>query len=135
MGDLLIAVVDDDPIYLTFMEAVLTSEGNRALLWNGPDDAAGLIQREQPDVVILDLWMGACPAGWTILERLRREPATADIPVILCSGDVPVLVEQAPVLWARSCVTLGKPFGVDDLLATIDQAAFPRPERFVADAA
>jgi CheY-like chemotaxis protein len=127
MKDLLIAVVDDDPAYLTLIQEALAYEGEQTLLCDGHDDAAAVIRREQPDVVILDLWMGGGAEGWAVLDRLRSDPNTADIPVILCSGDVDALREKACVLWQRECITLAKPFSVDDLMAKIDQAAFPRP--------
>ena len=127
MKDLLITVVDDDPAYLALIEEVLATEGEQTLLCDGHEDVAAMIRREQPDVVILDLWMGGGATGLAVLDELRGDPNTADIPVILCSGDVGALRDRARALWQRECITLAKPFSVDDLLAKIDQAAFPRP--------
>ncbi len=133
MKDLLIAVVDDDPVYLALIQEVLANEGEQTLLCDGHEDAAAMICREQPDVVILDLWMAGGATGWAVLDRLRSDPNTADIPVILCSGDADVLRDRACALWQRECITLAKPFSVDDLLAKIDQAAFPRPAQPVGN--
>jgi len=51
------------------------------------DGAAALVAvaRERPDVIVLDLAMPKI-TGWEVLERLRSEPGTRAIPVVVVSG-------------------------------------------------
>jgi CheY-like chemotaxis protein len=51
------------------------------------DGAAALVAvaRERPDVIVLDLAMPKI-TGWEVLERLRAEPGTRAIPVVVVSG-------------------------------------------------
>src|ERR1700737_469632 len=51
-------------------------------------DGADLALRAPPAAVIADLWMPSI-SGVQLCRLLRSEPATADVPVILCGGDDP----------------------------------------------
>ena len=56
-----------------------------------------------------------------LLNVLRRDPATAHLPIIVCSGDLPFLdaiVEQLP---ERRFAILEKPFDLADLLLQIER--------------
>jgi CheY-like chemotaxis protein len=114
-----IVVLDDDPTFLSLMEELLAEDGYRVHALTGDLSAHERICAEQPSVVILDLWLGQPDAGWTLLSMLELNPATRDIPVIVCSGDTKVLDERADELAAKGIRTLRKPFGLDELLTTV----------------
>jgi CheY-like chemotaxis protein len=46
-----------------------------------------LVRSERPDVVLLDLRLPDID-GYDVMERLRSDPATADVPVIVCTSSV-----------------------------------------------
>ncbi len=79
-----VLVVDDDRKARELMERVLRREGFAVIeATNGP---AGLrLAREMlPDVIVLDVFMPESD-GWTVLQALKQDATTADIPVILCT--------------------------------------------------
>ena len=76
-------------------------EGYRTLPYRQGAGAYELIEHERPDAVIMDIRMEHPRAGLAVLQRLRHDPATAAIPVLICTADVPFTRE-----WAR---TLGEP--------------------------
>ena len=80
------------------------------------------IKDTRPDLVILDLMMGREQTGWAVLDLLRDDPATSDIPVILCSAAAPAL-QQCPARVANhgAVESVAKPFDVDDLLGVIER--------------
>ena len=51
-----------------------------------PSDGAELALASPPSVVVADLWMPQI-SGVQLCRLLRSEPATADVPVVLCGGD------------------------------------------------
>lgn len=115
----LIAVVDDDDAFVGLMREVLTDEGYRVVAGTVAGDAPALIAREQPALAILDLRMDDAASGLTILRALRDEPATAALPVLICSADLTFLRDHDSDLRALQCEVLPKPFDLQTLLDTI----------------
>jgi CheY-like chemotaxis protein len=121
MAKPLIAVVNDDPTFLTLMEQVLEEEGYRVTLLHEAGDAYATIKRHQPELVILDLRIGTPDAGWKILEVLRLDPATTAIPIIICSADLPFLRTGAERLRRMRCECLPKPFDLEELTNLVSE--------------
>lgn len=101
------------------LERVLTSEGYHTLLLASSDRLFDVINKERPDLIILDIWLAESDSGWQLLERLRQEPVTQHIPVLVCSGDTFRLHEKAPWLAEWGCRVLEKPFDIDHLLGQL----------------
>jgi threonine synthase len=81
-----VAVVDDSPEVRRLMRRILQSQGNYSIL-EAADGREGLelIQREHPDLVVLDLMMPGID-GFAVLDQLRANPETAAIPVIVSTA-------------------------------------------------
>ena len=82
-------VVDDEPMNLALMSSLL-SPRYRVLGARSGALALALLERELPDLILLDVMMPEMD-GFTVLVRLKQEVRTADIPVILVtalSGEV-----------------------------------------------
>ena len=128
MAEPLIAVVNNDTAYLELMHELLSLEGYRTVICKEGDKAYALVKERRPDLVVLDIRMGQPESGWTILELLRLDPATARIPVIVCSADGRFLREKAPSLRELDCDTLEKPFDLEMLLGKVAAALGPQAE-------
>ena len=129
MGRYLIAVINDDKPYIDMMADVLGDEGYSAISCLASAGAFALIQREQPDLVILDLKLEQPDSGLNVLQMLRLNRETLHLPVIVCSADTPFLMVKAHELRAHRCDILHKPFSLDDLLATIVRNLPKQPRR------
>ena len=81
-----ILIVDDTPDARRLIMRILQSQGNYTLSQasNGAE-AIELAQKEQPDLIILDLMMPEVD-GFTVLDRLKEDATTADIPVIVVTA-------------------------------------------------
>lgn len=121
----LIAVVNDDTAFLQLMHDLLTEEGYRARIVKERQDAHGVIRNEHPDLVILDIRMDHPESGWTVLELIRLDPETAQIPVIVCSADHRFLQAKAEMLQQHHCGVLEKPFDLTELLSQVAAALAP----------
>ena len=115
----LIAVVNDDTLFLELMHDLLTQEGYRAAIWKEGDTAFEMIKEHEPQLVILDIRMEHPDTGWMILELIRLNPATARIPVIICSADTQRIREKEAYLREKWCDVLEKPFILEDLLRKV----------------
>ena len=113
-----ILVVDDsatDRLYLTEM---LQQAGFNVITAENGEECLTKVDAEQPDMVLMDVVMPGLN-GFQATRALSKNPATAHIPVIMCTGK-----EQATDrLWAlrqgaKDCVI--KPVSVEELLAKIE---------------
>jgi CheY-like chemotaxis protein len=80
-----VLAIDDDPVALELTSAVLGPAGFEVLRAGGGEEGIAMARREQPALVILDLLMPEVD-GFTVVERLKADPATADIPVVVFTG-------------------------------------------------
>ena len=126
-----IAVVETDPGILTLMTEELGRAGYQILPATTVSQAYRLIQRDVPDLIILDVRLDHPEGGWILFNVLRRDPATAHIPVIVCSGDIQFLDAIVDRLPEERCKIVEKPFEWEDLLEKIDQ--FIDPSRYGTD--
>jgi threonine synthase len=81
-----IVIVEDTPEARRLIRRILQSQGNFTIL-EATNGRAGLelIQKELPDLIILDLMMPEID-GFAVLEALRSQPETASIPVIVATA-------------------------------------------------
>jgi two-component system cell cycle response regulator len=92
-----VLVVDDHEHNLELMQAYAESLGCRALTARDGVEALEKVRSDQPDLVLLDIMMPKM-SGFQVCARLKADPATRDIPVIMITalnevGDVERAVE------------------------------------------
>ena len=112
----LIAVVNDDTAFLELMQELLDDAGYRAFIHRESDTAYTAIRNAMPALVILDIRLEHPEGGWTVLELLRLDPTTTQIPVIVCSADAVQLRAKHEHLRQHRARALEKPFDLDELL-------------------
>lgn len=83
--ELRILFADDDPILREFAVVHLTTESAQVVLAEDGADALRQVAATPPDILLLDLEMPNMD-GFQVLERLRADPATRDLPVIVVTG-------------------------------------------------
>ena len=80
-----VLVVDDVPANVKLLEARLAAEYFEVLTaYSGPE-ALDVCARERVDVVLLDVMMPGMD-GFEVCRRIKREPATAHVPVIMVTA-------------------------------------------------
>lgn len=129
MAEPTIAVVNNDTDFLGLMEELLRLEGHKTIICRSGDRAYELMKQVQPDLIVLDIRLEHAETGWTVLERLRLDPTTTAIPVIICSADSAFLREKALSLQQLRCDTLEKPFDLDMLLEKVARMLEQHPPR------
>jgi len=80
-----ILVVEDEPDIAALIAYQLTREGFRVETAGTGSEALDAVQREIPDLVVLDRMLPGS-SGDEVLGRLKNEPATADIPVLVLTA-------------------------------------------------
>jgi putative two-component system response regulator len=80
-----ILLVDDEPTNLRVLKQVLQAAKYRLSFARSGQDALKLVEKEQVDLILLDIMMPEM-TGLEVCERLKQNPATADIPVIFVTA-------------------------------------------------
>jgi len=119
-------VVEDEPENRLLIGMILTTEGYHVIPAVDGADALARLASEPPDLILLDLMMPQMN-GFEVLERLRADPTTAPVPVIVLTA----LAQERDIARAVSSGAQGyviKPFEPDELLKRIGQALDVRRE-------
>lgn len=114
-----VALVEDDSATITVMTDLLTDEGFQTFQWRQGRGAFELIKEQQPNAIILDIRLEHQRSGTEVLSVLREDPATRDIPVIVCTGDEEFIAQNEEQLRAQRCEVVQKPFKLDLLLGKV----------------
>lgn len=110
-----ILIVDDEPHMLRLIELSLRKGGFELLLARNGQEGIDAARREGPDLIIMDVNMPTMD-GMEALARLKEEPGTRSIPVIMLTARGQVLTpSEADKLGFDLYVT--KPFSPTELLA------------------
>jgi CheY-like chemotaxis protein/class 3 adenylate cyclase len=80
-----VLVVDDDPFNRDVLQQELEALGHDVLLAAGGREGLAAIAERDVDVVLLDIMMPGV-SGFDVLQKLRAEPATRELPVIVVSA-------------------------------------------------
>ena len=80
-----VLVVDDDPDTITILSRYLQREGFVAIEAPSGADCLSILQESAVDVILLDLMMPEMD-GFQVCEALKRNPVTAEIPIILVTA-------------------------------------------------
>jgi adenylate cyclase len=111
-----ILVVDDLPQNVKLLDAVLVPRGYVVVTAASGEEALAAVAERQPDLVLLDVVMPGMD-GYDVCRRLRDEPATRFLPVVMITahGDE----EKVKAIEAGADDFLLKPFDQTELLARV----------------
>jgi CheY-like chemotaxis protein len=125
-----VTVVNDNPEFLELVRDILADDRIPTVLVDGDKpDALERIRESQPDVLMIDLRMGAEELhGWDIAQEVRRDAELAEVPILVCSADRDALASiQDQLEDTRRVGILTKPFSIERLTAAIDELYQPTP--------
>ena len=112
-----IMVINDTQEILQLFREILEGEGGyEVTLCSYEPQMLEHVKAEEPDLIISDHVFGEEKIGWQLIQRLKMDRDTAEIPVIVCSGALKELREMEGSLTQKNIGVLYKPFDVDELL-------------------
>jgi CheY-like chemotaxis protein len=111
----LILIVDDDYDFLEINRRILERAGFRVATAGSPAQAMDRVAAETPDLVITDLMMSEVDSGFSLSRRLRDDPRTAAVPIIMSTSVTTALGLDF------------KPRSADDLASMNVDAYFDKP--------
>ena len=120
-----ILAVDDEPVNLRLLEAVLAPRGHRVLQATSGAECLELLSREDVDLVLLDVVMPGLD-GYEVCRRIRGDERTAFLPVVMITASD--AQQRVAALEAGADDFVRKPFDQSELLARV--ASLARIKRY-----
>ena len=127
MKQIRVLLIEDHFLARMALHSVLSGHPQIQIIGEAGDGELGISMYRQlrPDVVVLDLRLPDLD-GWTVASRLRSNPRTQQIPVMITTAE-PLTREQIAVLATEYDTMLLKPFEMATFLAVIERLLASQP--------
>ena len=112
-------VVDDSPTIVAVLRKMLRQNQYEVLPAGDGEQGLALARAQRPDIVFLDIVLPGM-SGFEVLRQLRRDAASADVPVVMISGNAQA-TEQFYVQRIGADDFLRKPFSRAEVFASIER--------------
>jgi CheY-like chemotaxis protein len=112
-----VLLIDPDRDSRVIYSMLLDHSGYRVVVTSEMEEGVRVAREERPTLILTELFVRTAH-GWTILEALRGDEATAAIPIIALSAHA--LPDDRRRAWLAD-VFLSKPCGVNDLLKEVER--------------
>ena len=114
-----ILIVDDSATDRFYLTDLLEAEGYQVIALESGEACVERAAEIKPDLIIMDIIMTGL-TGFQATRMLTKDPITANIPVVLCSGKLQVTDHAwAEKMGAKACVL--KPVAKTEIVATINK--------------
>jgi PAS domain S-box-containing protein len=120
--------IEDHAANVELLKQALGQAGQIELLSaNRGEDGLSLAAQRQPDLILLDLHLPDVP-GESVLARLKQDPRTSSIPVVVLSADAtPSRISRAEVAGAAHYLT--KPLDLAEFLRVVEATLHGTPKQ------
>ncbi|HEY3181162.1 MAG TPA: response regulator [Casimicrobiaceae bacterium] len=112
-----VLVVDDTPLNIKLLGDLLAVKGYAVATATNGEEALAKLATETPDVVLLDVMMPGL-SGYDVCRRIRADPATALLPVVMVTSLDPH-TERVKGIEAGADDFISKPINQPELLARV----------------
>ena len=113
-----ILIVDDEPSILQSLGGLLSDEGFEIITASNGYEALKIIDRESPDLVLLDIWMPGID-GIETLKEIKKDNPYIQVIIITGHGNIETAV-KATKLGAFDLIE--KPLSIDRVIVSINNA-------------
>jgi len=115
-----VVYIEDEPEMIDLVRLILGRKGFEVLGANGGREGLSMVQRDLPDLVLLDLMMPDMD-GWDVYQQMKADEATRNIPVIVITAKDQSIDKVLGLHIAKVDDYLSKPFSPQELLDSIEK--------------
>lgn len=112
--------IEDEPEMIELVRLILERKGYRVTGAVGGTEGLEILHAHKPDLILLDLMMPDID-GWEVYRQMKADPNLADIPVIVVTAKAQSIDKVLGLHIAKVEDYITKPFGPQELLASISR--------------
>lgn len=120
MPPMRVVCVEDEPEMIDLVKLILSRDGFEVFGARGGMEGLQLVEDVQPKLVLLDLMMPDMD-GWEVYQRLKANPNTKQIPVIVLTARAQSIDKVLGLHIAKVDDYITKPFSPNDLLKSVEK--------------
>ena len=114
-----VLIIEDEKLIIVSTQMVLEAAGFRVESATNGEDGIAKARSEAPDLILLDIMMPGID-GWETLTRLKRDQATATIPVVIFTAREHTRGHQKSTEMGAADY-FRKPFEPDELIDLVEK--------------
>lgn len=100
-----ILVVEDEELINRMLQMALRPLGIDVVFAQSVPEAFGVLEQEIPELIVMDIYLPGSK-GWELLDAIREDPLTREIPVIVLTAHTETMYQrEATVLGVREFLT------------------------------
>jgi len=117
--------IEDEEEMIDLVRLILSRRGFTIYGANGGREGLEMVQRELPDLVLLDLMMPDMD-GWDVYQQMKSGEQTRDIPVIVVTAKAQNIDKVLGLHIAKVEDYISKPFSPHELLESVEKVLAKR---------
>ena len=115
-----VVCIEDEPEMIDLVRLILGRKGFDVIGANGGIEGLETVQRERPDLVLLDLMMPDMD-GWEVYQQMKADDDLRNIPVVVVTAKAQSIDKVLGLHIAKVDDYITKPFGPQELLESVEK--------------
>ena len=115
-----VVYIEDETEMIDLVRLILNRKGFEVVGANGGREGVETVQRELPDLVLLDLMMPDMD-GWDVYRQIKAEETTSNIPVIVITAKAQNIDKVLGLHIVKVDDYIAKPFSPQELIDSIEK--------------
>ncbi|MFV9674490.1 MAG: response regulator transcription factor [Anaerolineales bacterium] len=115
-----VVCIEDEPEMIDLVRLILGRKGFEVIGANGGIEGLETVQRERPDLVLLDLMMPDMD-GWEVYQQMKADDDLRNIPVVVVTAKAQSIDKVLGLHIAKVDDYITKPFGPQELLESVEK--------------
>ena len=115
-----VVCIEDEPEMIDLVRLILGRKGFNVIGANGGIEGLETVQREHPDLVLLDLMMPDMD-GWEVYQQMKADEELRSIPVVVVTAKAQSIDKVLGLHIAKVDDYITKPFGPQELLESVEK--------------
>ena len=115
-----VVCIEDEPEMIDLVRLILGRKGFTVIGANGGIEGLETVQRERPDLVLLDLMMPDMD-GWEVYQQMKADDDLRDIPVVVVTAKAQSIDKVLGLHIAKVDDYITKPLGPQELLESVEK--------------